>query len=350
MAKLTLRQQADALLERFGPEIADAYRASIDDITSTVTLRVVIDRLRAGDLDGVIAALNLDRAAFNPLELAIHTAYNAGGNAAVGAMPSIAGEAGRIVFRFDMRNAQAEAWVRDHSSTLVTNIIADQRTGIRSALEAGLSLGQNPTSTARDIVGRVNAVTGKREGGVIGLTSPQIKVGNNLRDHILSGDARRMNEVLASNERGKRFDVRLNKAIQAAADAGKPVSQDVAAKVLTSYNNKALKRRGDTIGLNETFTAQTASKHEAWRQSVAGGKIAESAVKRTWRHFDNAHPRIRHEEMDNVSIGLNQSYTLPNGVIMRFPHDPTAPASETIGCHCQEDYTIDYFGRTRARA
>ena len=63
------------------------------------------------------------------------------------------------------RNVAAEEWLRAHSATLVSNIIADQQAAICAALSEGLTgAGSNPTRSALDIVGRVNRVTGKGEG------------------------------------------------------------------------------------------------------------------------------------------------------------------------------------------
>lgn len=125
-----------------------------------------MERLERGDIAGVLDALNLERAGFSRVENAIAQAYNAGGTAMTGNMPILRDRAGaRIVVRFDARNVRAEAWLRTHSSQLVTGIVEDQRKSIRTALDTALQAGQNLNSTALDVVGRVNRATGRREGG-----------------------------------------------------------------------------------------------------------------------------------------------------------------------------------------
>ncbi|MER8471544.1 hypothetical protein [Mesorhizobium sp. M1405] len=89
-------------------------------------------------------------------------------------MPALRDPSGfQVVLRWDARNMAAETWLREHSAQLVTNIVADQQIAIRAAFSEGLARGTNPTRTALEVVGRINRVTGSREGGVIGLTTVQ---------------------------------------------------------------------------------------------------------------------------------------------------------------------------------
>jgi len=75
--------------------------------------------------------MHLDEAASRPLDER--------GVAAVEQMSSLRdSEGNRVVVRFDVRNIEAENLLRDHSTTLVSNIVADQQTAIRSSLEEGL--------------------------------------------------------------------------------------------------------------------------------------------------------------------------------------------------------------------
>jgi hypothetical protein len=67
----------------------------------------------------------------------------------------------------------------------ITEIVADQKTAVRNFLEAGLAEGANPRTTALDLVGRISGASGKREGGVIGLTSSQEGWVRNYRDRTV---------------------------------------------------------------------------------------------------------------------------------------------------------------------
>ncbi|MFT4076852.1 MAG: hypothetical protein QM647_15105 [Asticcacaulis sp.] len=342
MPKPTLQQQLDALFDKLWPEMAQAFREAVAEIRSRITLKVLIDRLTAGDIQGALEALHIDRAAFYPLEQALTLAYQSGGAIVSQAMPLQREATGaRVVIRFDMRNPRAEAWLAERSSQLVTGIVDDQRASIQSALVEGMAKGQNPTTTALQVVGRINRATGKREGGIVGLTSQQAQYVAAARQELLSGDPAQMANYLArsDNTRDKRFD----KAVRAAMKAGKPLPADTVNAAVTSYENRMLKYRGDLIGKTETFGGIAASKHEAYAQAIQSGKVLANRVKKRWKHFPNEHPRLWHEAMANVEVPFDGLFSLPDGSQMAFAHDPTGGMKNNAGCHCQTDYFIDYF-------
>jgi hypothetical protein len=341
MAKPTKAQQLyQELLSSHGRKIADAFLAAVQDLRDNADLQRIAAAIEAGNLDAAIQAMHLDPAAFGVLQDAISAAYTAGGQAAVSTMPPIKTPQGAaVVVRFNGRNPRAEQWLKTESSQLVTRIIDDQRTAIRQALTAGMQKGQNPKTVALDIVGRVNRATGKREGGTIGLTGPQEEFARTAADELASGDPAQLRNYLTRARRDKRFDRTVQKAI----DSGQPVPADIAGKAVQSYKNRLLQLRGETLGKHEAFGALAASKQEAFQQAADTGQVAASAITKKWRHFANEHPRVQHEEMAGKSVSLNERFVLPDGTQMLYPHDPSAPASQTLGCHCMADYSISFL-------
>ncbi|WP_245262171.1 head morphogenesis protein [Hoeflea sp. 108] len=315
---------------------------AIDDIRSNIVLRRIIERLERGDVSGAIDAMHLDQAAFRPLEEAIRQAFNGGGVAAVEQIPTLRDPNGhQIVIRWDARNLAAEEWLREHSTTLVSNIIADQQSAIRTALSEGLARGDNPTRTALGIVGRVNRVTGKRDGGILGLTAQQAAYVDRARQELLSGDPTAIRNFLERTRRDKRFDRTVLKALK----DGKPLPAEAVDRITSKYADGLLKLRADTIALHETFQSMAAAKDIAFRQQIEKGTLQAQHVTKTWRHTPQKHPREDHVEMQGQVVRFDQPFVAPDGTRIMYPHAEGTPARHTLGCKCLAEYKIDFVAR-----
>ncbi|TPK42305.1 MULTISPECIES: head morphogenesis protein [unclassified Mesorhizobium] len=342
LVRLTPRQRFEILVSQFEPALRAAFIEAIDDITSNIVLRRIVERLERGDINGAISAMNLDPAAFRPLDEAIRAAFNGGGVATVDQFPTLRDPSGhRIVVRWDARNLAAEQWLQAHSAQLVTGIVQDQQTAIRTALETGLARGDNPTKTAVAVVGRVSTVTGRREGGIIGLTGPQASFVATARDELLSGDPVQMRNYLERTRRDKRFDKTVAKAI---AD-GKTVPAAMVDRITGRYADSLLKLRADTIGLHETFAALGASKDIAFRQQMEKGNLRADVVTKGWKHTPQEHPRMQHVAMQGQVVPFDQSFTAPDGTSIPYPHAPGVPTRHTLGCKCFAEYKIDFVAQ-----
>ncbi len=340
--KLSLREQLNELIAQFTPMMRRAFMESINDIRSSIVLKKIIEKLEQKDIFGAIEAMNLDAVAFRPLEEAIRQTFNAGGIAATNAMPILKDPDGhRVVIRFDVRNPEAENWLKTHSTTLVTRVVEEQKEAIREVLTEGLARGDNPRQSALDIAGSVNKATGKRDGGIIGLSGPQIKYVDNARRELLSGDPRLLENYLQRVKRDKRFDKTVLKALK----EGKPLPLDVVNKIVGRYSDNLLKLRADTIALHETFASLNSSRHLAFRQQIDSGKILAEDVMKTWKHTPQEHPRFQHVMMNGKKVQFEQPFTAPDGTLLLYPHAPNIPARHTLGCKCFVEYKIDFAAR-----
>ena len=174
LKRLTEREQIANLLDQYAIAIRQAFMDAIADITSRLTLSLIVARLERGDVTGAVDAIGIERGAFNPLLDKIAEAFNAGGITTADNFPALHDPEGhRVSVRFDVRNLRAETYLRQHGADLVTGIVDEQRAMVRDALASGLAKGQNPRTTALDVVGRVSRATGSRVGGRIGLSAPQ---------------------------------------------------------------------------------------------------------------------------------------------------------------------------------
>lgn len=339
LQRLSPRQRLEILASHWEPVVRAAFMEAIDDIRSNIVLRRIVERLERQDIAGAIRALNLDEAAFRPLEEAIRQAFNGGGVAAVEQMPALREPDGhRIVVRWDARNLVAENWLREHSATLVTNIVEDQKVAIRAALEEGLSRGDNPTKTALNVAGRVNRATGKREGGVIGLTAQQSAYVAKARQELSLADPEGIRNYLERTRRDKRFDRTVLKALK----DGKPPPVETIDRITSRYADGLLKLRADTIALHETFEALNTSKELAFRQQIDKGRVQAQHVTKTWRHTPQQYPRAQHVAMNGQKVRFDQPFIAPDGTPIPYPHAPGLPMKHTLGCKCFAEYEIDF--------
>ena len=337
----TQRQIFEALADRFEPRLRDAFLAAITEIKSGVTLRLLVERLERGDVQGALDVLQIEREAFGLLELAFVDAYNAGGIAQADALRLRDPEGNRILFRFGVRNPAAEAWVREHSSSLVTRIVDDQRESIRVALTEGLAAGHNPRTTALNIVGRTNRAINSREGGIIGLSGQQQRFVASARQELVSGDPAMLRHYLGRARRDKRFDATVLKAIR----EGKPLPAETVQRIVGRYADRLLALRGEMLGRTETLNALGKARDDAMSQAIASGKVDARFVTKHWRRSPAEHPRMQHTLMSGQSVPFLEPFVMSDGTRMMYPHDPSAPGRHTIGCKCVVEYRVDYIGQ-----
>lgn len=330
-----------AILERLEPEVRRAFEEAIADIRSAAQLQAVIGHLEAGNVEAALIALNLRAEFFQPLDDALTDAFNAGGVSVLAGLPALPvpfSSGARVVARFDGRNPRAERVARDLSSTLITQIIDDQREAIRAVIEAGIEAGQGPRDTALNIVGRVNKATGKREGGIVGLNAPQTKAWLKAGDELDALDPAYFERKL----RDKRFDPMVRKAIE----TGKPLSKADRERVLNRYSARLLKHRGDTIARTETIASLNAGRDQGIRQLIEAGNITEDQVRKVW---DSSGPdgrtRDTHLGMEAQERRLDEPFVTPMGYRLMHPGDASlgAPGSETINCRCVLRFSLDVY-------
>lgn len=341
----TRRQVFADLVQRYGREVAEAFFQAIDDLRNAVELQRVIAAIENNDLEGALNALHLDPAAYNEILDKIVEAHREAGKAAVNTFPSRNLDGSALVVRFDGRNPMAEAWLRTHSAELIAHVTDDQKAAVRSALSNGMRKGQNPRAVALDIVGRVNRVSGKREGGILGLSSVQEGYAADARDELSSTDPKALAHYLTRTRRDKRYDRSVAKAIR--EETAVPAA--IAAKAGTAYERRLLQLRGETIGRIEAMTAIQKGKRHAYEQAVAAGKIKRESIKKTWRSAGDFKVRHTHNVLDGQSVGFDEAFVSPSGARMLHPMDASLGAGldERAGCRCDCDYRINFLAGLR---
>ncbi|WP_018900419.1 phage minor head protein [Rhizobium sp. 2MFCol3.1] len=317
------------MLDELEPSMREAFLSSVDNLKSNVSYTAMEEALKAGDIERAARAINLDSAAFRPMTRAYEATFESGGEEAAKRVPKVTKNNGSTaLFRFDVRHPSAEQDLRQSSSTLITNISEDQRASIRTALADGIAQGRAPRRTALDIVGRVNPVTLKREGGIIGLTSVQAGYVESMRVRLLSGDPDEMKKVLEMGRRDKRFDATIKQAIR----DGKPVTLDMVAKMTTRYSDRLLQLRGETIARTETMTAFNKGQMASMHQAIAEGRVSAGVVVKQWHAFIDGRTRYTHRELNNEIVGINDMFETARGRFLAYPGDPHGGVDEIVNC------------------
>lgn len=394
----------EALLASLAPALAAAFLAAIRRLRDGIDYPALIVALRAGDIDAAIDALNIEPGAFSKYVLERQSAFEEAGTAvsseltqdraraiakvdtpapalrspvltppapiAAPAGPSGPGVpappspptislpgGGNLTFRFDMVNPRAEARIRNEAASRVAGYVAEQIDTARRVIADGYQRGEGPQQIATDIAGRINPISKRREGGIVGLSDPQVGYLENMRARLLSGDADEMLKVLGRFKDGKwvegtgmtlrdrRFDRTIQKAIREIA-AGKPnpLTREKIDEMAAKYSDRLLARRAEDIARTETAQGVEMARAEATKQALDKAGLPDDAVTKGWIHQGGVrHARDWHLAMNGKTVtGIDTPFHLPDGSIMQHPHDPDGGVENNANCRCRGEQEIDW--------
>lgn len=349
MAKRPTSNHIRGLMDDLEPSVRKAFLEGVDNIRLNSGLNrkeqaAVMARLeeaiRQGNVDEAARAINLDPSAFRQFTKSISDVYEAGGDEAAKKVPKVTQNNGSTaLFRFDIEHPTAAQDLRLYSSTKVTGLVGDQMEVIRETLANGISQGRAPRRTALDLVGRVNKITGRREGGVIGLSTPQAQYVENMKRRLLSGDPKEMAKVFAMERRDKRFDATIRAAIR----DGKKLDEATVTRLTSRYSDRLLQLRGETIARTETMTAFNKGQMASMQQAINEGRVSASVVVKVWHAFLDERTRFTHRHLNATEVGFNDYFTTARNAQLLYPGDPEGGAEETVCCRCWMDTKIDFL-------
>ncbi|WP_293921141.1 hypothetical protein [Sphingobium sp. UBA5915] len=385
------------LIDQLEPALAAAFIAAIAFLRAGINFPALLSALRDNNIDAAIDALNIDRGAFSEYALERQSGFAKAGAVTSDALtkdrvaffrresrdpfirspdiaPDPSGPGGptrtpppslsldgpeptNIMFRFDMTNPRAESKIRTEAASRVVGYVDEQVETARKVIADGFRRGDGPQTIATDIAGRVNPISGKREGGIIGLSDPQAGYVDSMRQRLLSGDPDEMVKVLGRFSDGKwvegtgqtlrdrRYDRSIMKAIRDVA-AGKPnpLTRDKIDEMVAKYSDRLLARRAEDVARTETAQGVMSARAEATRQALDKAGLPVEAVTKEWRHLggiDDA--RDTHLAMNGRTVdGLDAPFILPDGSVMQHSHDPQGGARNNVNCRCGTDFDIDW--------
>lgn len=343
---MTIYSSLDVLAALKVPEFQKIFLEVMQDIVDRAILSEMIAAIETNDLERLYKATGFTPAAISPIIDAVERIYKDAAETTVGGFPTRirTPEGGLAVFRFDMRNPRVETDIRQESSNLIALLTNEARDNIREILTQGMINGSNPRATALDIIGRIDPVTKKRIGGVIGLTNNQTNWVKNVNRYLETLDKK----YLQLDLRDKRFDSVVKKAI----DSGKPLSAADVSRITTAYKNRALKYRGETIARTETIQFLNRGEFMANQELIEEGLVTSNIMTKEWD--DTGDKKVRHEHRElakkygkNNGIPLDQPFETLSGIKLMYPGDSSlgAGASSIANCRCRLNVRVNWLER-----
>jgi hypothetical protein len=117
-----------------------------------------------------------------------------------------------------------------------------------------------------------------------------------------------------------------------------PDVQDQIEHLFSGTDVATWKNRARTVARTEVVGAYNGGLHDAFSMIVA--EDPETAWAKRWLATEDQRTRPDHREADGQTVPFGQPFTV-GGFLMMHPHDPDAPAKETINCRCVELLEIE---------
>lgn len=307
-------------------QLQDAFLKGVSEITDQIRLTALRDAISRNDYAAVLAAVDIDDAAFNRFRVLMVETYAEGGISEVTGMPS------SYRMRWNSASPRAEDFARNYVGQQITYITDDMRAAVRQTVGDGVAFGRSTDRIAYDIAGRIGS-NGRRTGGIVGLNQQQALWVRTMRDKLGNDPSAVLRDY---TKRDKRFDSLIRGAVD-----GKPLTAAQIDKITARYSDNLLLSRGLMIARTERSAAINMGRQEAWRQAADKSGLPYSSIRKEWRHSSRQmEPRVAHVAASGTTVqGLDGLFNI-NGNWCLHPHDPSLPASEVVNCECQVRYFI----------
>lgn len=331
------REVYESLLDRLTPRVREAFEAGIDQLANAQDVAALERAIEAGDVAAALDVLDLDPALLDDLAEELRNVFREGGVAQAEAN----GENRRappFAFRFAMGNVLAQRAAAQRAGNFIVEILEGARETARQQIVAGLARGENPKTTALDIVGRIQTgAPQRRVGGAIGLHSRFRAYADSAAAELASLDA----NYLTRAARDRRFDATVKRAIR----EGRALPAETQRKIITRYRARLLRIRGEAIARTEAIGALNAGRHEATRQLVEERGIDADLVAGIWSDSRDHLVRDLHRAMNGQRAPWPQPFEAPNGDLLRFPGDGSlgADPKNIVRCRCFVEWRVSWL-------
>lgn len=326
--RLTPDARLNKEIRKLEPRVRRAFLEAISNARRSIDLNDLIDALQRQDLDRAVEILRIRDQVLYPLSESVRSAYIAGGLLAGEKLPITL----RTSFGFGS-NPRAEEAVQQITGSLIEGIQEDSLAMTRNVIEAGVRDGIPVANLARQITG-----TGRqREGGYLGLAARDADSIVKGRAKLLSGERTLMREYLRLEQRNKRFDGRIKKAI----GEGRKLTVSEVDEIIAAHRTKALGLRGRRIARTETLNATRAGQHEGFSQLAE--TLGTDRIEVTWKATPDGRTREHHMALGGTSVTFGENFISPEtGARLAHPGDVSqgAEAEDIVQCRCAAVYRI----------
>ena len=131
------------------------------------------------------------------------------------------------------------------------------------------------------------------------------------------------------------------------AGRGRPADRTEVQKYVESSRENALLRGAEVVADRDRAGDPDVGGRTARAMVVGAREDARfdaatdmGAVYKVWRTRNDMRVRASHGELEGNRIPLVNPFITISGAELMYPHDPTAPLSETAGCRCRLSYLI----------
>lgn len=304
-------ERLDRLVSRFTVRMREAFLRALRSITDEHTLEELIELIEQGRIEEALRRID--------------EAGESLGNESAQAFRSAAEDTARwlsanaldVVIRFDVPNHRAVAAMQANRLRLIREFTAQQRAVAQAALVLGINQGLNPRDQARLFRNS------------IGLTTRQLQAVANYRRLLSANGGLPSREALQRALRDGRSDRSIERALRDAT----PLSASQIDSMVDRYQRRFIRYRSEVIARTEALRSVHEGTREMYRQAIDSGRVRRGEIQRTWLTRIDGRQRDSHGALHNTVRGYDETWQGFNGEL-RFPGDPSAPASETVQCRC----------------
>ncbi|WP_144938362.1 phage minor head protein [Pseudomonas alabamensis] len=322
--------EVEAEIQKLEPGAQQAYLDQVATVARSVSISELEQAINDGDESRLqeILALGL----FALFVERLRAAY-----ASAAARELVAVQIPGVRREIDMGADSVTSFLAGQARALREQAERDQMDAARTAITQGRLRGESARTIALNIAGRLSRQTGKRTGGLLGLTGSAADAIERAREQLASADSRLLRDYLRRERRDRRFDI----VVQGAIEKGKPLPKDTRERAVAAYAKRLLAMQAEALAQTNIAEAYNKAREEGWKQLTARSNGLYTYVK-TWRSMRDGTVRHTHAALHGTTVRADQPFTSISGAQMMFPCDPSlgAPLSERMRCRCVAEYTL----------